>query len=548
MAPLILWLDLNSSYAHSSVALPALHSAFYRTPGHKSMEWCKVSATINEDMGGVVNRIYELHPDIIAATCWLFTHERLAGILSRVKSLLPSVTIILGGPEFLGDNEDFLRKNSYVDCVLRGEGEDAFPVWADVWDTVSGWDAVEGLCYIDPEGCYHDNGKARMKDFETGPGPMDSVWFNWDKPFVQLETTRGCFNTCEFCVSGGDRPVRMLPLEKVEELLGLIRSRGVKDVRVLDRTFNFDDDRACAMLDIFCRFYPSMRFHLEIHPALLTARLREKLFSLPAGMLHLEAGIQSLDDSVLSACGRRGRLSASLDGLKYLASLSNVEVHADLIAGLPEYTLQGIMSDVRTLASIYVDEIQLESLKVLPGTAMRLHAKEKGLRYSPAPPYEVLATDWMSPSDMTFSMRLSRMVDGYYNASVWKNIFRRMILELPSFLNDFLEYLIGRDVIDRPLSLENRGILLYDFCMEYCREYSIEVTLAWIEAGMSLKKKPAAGARRTHRTDDGWNVLKGNYKESLRLFYLPVCDDRGYWFGYESEHQELKPVFIAKNF
>ena len=42
----ILWIDLNSSYAHSSLALPALHAQIMTDP---SIEWEIVSATINEN-------------------------------------------------------------------------------------------------------------------------------------------------------------------------------------------------------------------------------------------------------------------------------------------------------------------------------------------------------------------------------------------------------------------------------------------------------------------------------------------------------------------
>lgn len=69
----ILWLDLNSSYAHSSLALPALHAQLLTD---QSIEWEVVSATINENVGMVTNNIYRHHPDIIAATNWLFNHEQ----------------------------------------------------------------------------------------------------------------------------------------------------------------------------------------------------------------------------------------------------------------------------------------------------------------------------------------------------------------------------------------------------------------------------------------------------------------------------------------
>ena len=122
----ILWLDLNSSYAHSSLALPALHA---QVKEDTDMEWEIVSATINENIGMIVDEIYRHQPDIIAATCWLFNHEALMHITSRVKALLPHTCLILGGPEFLGENESFLRRNPFVDCVFRGEGEEEFPRW-----------------------------------------------------------------------------------------------------------------------------------------------------------------------------------------------------------------------------------------------------------------------------------------------------------------------------------------------------------------------------------------------------------------------------------
>ena len=51
----ILWIDLNSSYAHSSLALPALHAQIANDP---SIEWAIVSATINENVGTVVDEAY----------------------------------------------------------------------------------------------------------------------------------------------------------------------------------------------------------------------------------------------------------------------------------------------------------------------------------------------------------------------------------------------------------------------------------------------------------------------------------------------------------
>ena len=542
----ILWIDLNSSYAHSSLALPALHAQIMTDP---SIEWEIVSATINENTGMIVDEIYRHRPDILAATTWLFNHEQLMHVASRVKALLPEACLVLGGPEFLGDNEEFLRKNPFVDCVFRGEGEEVFPQWLTCWNHPEQWHTVPGLCYLTPNKEYKDNGIARVLNFAGLVPPEQSRFFNWSKPFVQLETTRGCFNTCAFCVSGGEKPVRTLSIESIRERLQLIHAHGIKNVRVLDRTFNYNPRRAKELLRLFLEFHPDIRFHLEIHPALLSEELKEELSLLPKGLLHLEAGIQSLREPVLEKSRRMGKLSDALDGLRFLCALPNMETHADLIAGLPLYHLHEIFEDVRTLAGYAAGEIQLESLKLLPGTEMRRRAEELGIKYSPLPPYEVLQTHEISVSELQTARQISRLLDGFYNTPAWQTLTRELILNDEQFLHRFLAYLTKANLIDQPMSLEKRGLILYEFCKQNYPEYQIQAAIAWIEAGMSLKKLPAEKVWTKRQIPPAtWNIIYGEYKESLRLCFLPADEkgEHGYWFGFESEIQKASPVFKAR--
>ena len=543
----ILWLDLNSSYAHSSLALPALHA---QVKEDTDMEWEIVSATINENTGMIVDEIYRHQPDIIAATCWLFNHEALMHITSRVKALLPHACLILGGPEFLGENESFLRRNPFVDCVFRGEGEEEFPRWLKVWNQPEEWTTITGLCYLDVNQQYQDNGLARVLPFDQLVSPEDSEFFNWSKPFVQLETTRGCFNTCAFCVSGGEKPVRTLSMEAIRQRLEIIHQHGIKNVRVLDRTFNFNPKRAKELLQLFLEFHPHIRFHLEIHPALLSEDLKAELQQLPEGLLHLEAGIQSLREPVLEKCKRLGKLEQALEGLQFLCSLNNMETHADLIAGLPLYRLNEIFEDIQTLAEFQAGEIQLESLKLLPGTDMRRRANELGIQYAPMPPYEVLRTEDITPEELQVARRLSRLLDAFYNTPAWQSLTRELILNDDTFLYHFLNYLTEANLIDQPMSLEKRGFVLYEYCKKHRPDYQIKASIAWIEAGMSLKKQPAERVKTKHQIPpEHWEIIQGSYHEKLRLCFLPTDSEymHGYWFGFETETQRINPVFKAKS-
>lgn len=544
----ILWLDINSSYSHSSVALPAIHA---QVSEHREWEWCVVRGTINDNPGGLAAAVAEQRPDVIAATFWLFTHQMQIEVLSRAVQLLDGIKVVCGGPEFLGNNEDFLRRNPFVSAVVRGEGEIALPEYLAAINDSDQWPEIEGLCWL-KDGVYHDNGIARVSDFAALKCPEESQFFNWDKPFVQLETTRGCFNTCAFCVSGGEKPVRYQSLDQVKARLENICAHGIKDIRVLDRTFNYDVDRACQMLDLFAEYNGKMRFHLEIHPSLMTEKLKERISTLPKGLLHLEAGIQSLDSTVLAASGRKGSLQTSLDGLKFLASLPNVETHADLIAGLPEYTLDMLCKDIVRLVEIGVDELQIESLKVLPGTKMRLSASEWDLKYSPIPPYEILQTPVMTPSELRTAMQLSRAIDLYYNSEAWQKVFRDFVCSYPHFLTDFTGHLQGMMVLDSPVSLERRGVILYEYCRAHHPERLSDVSIAWIQGGFSLKKAPAGNITKIKNLDAfqkerpaEMTVLYGEASPTHR-YYLYTSDDRFALFGYDSSDHQPAPVFMAE--
>jgi hypothetical protein len=88
------------------------------------------------------------------------------------------------------------------------------------------------------------------------------------------------------------------------------------------------------------------------------------------------------------------------------------------------------------------------------------------------------------------------------------------------------------------MSLEKRGLILYEYCKLAYPEYKIQASIAWIEAGMSLKKTPAEKVKTKHQIPpEKWEVIYGGYKSNLRLCFLPLDENTkcGYWFGFETE-------------
>lgn len=479
----IVWLAINASYSHSSLALPLLHEA---ARGHVAADWALVAATVNDDALALAAAVDRHAPEVLAGTVYLFNRNLLLDVVRRLHALRPQCRIILGGPEFLGANEAFLRAEPAVAAVLRGEGEDAFPLWLECPNTLELWPDVPGLCYLDHAGRYHDNGRATVsKDTFATLRPERSPFFDLAKPFVQIETTRGCTATCSFCTSAHSGPITPLPWRRVTELLAHLRQAGTREIRLLDRTFNLNPRRAGRFLRHLRDEHPELRVHLEVHPALLPDALRAAFAAARPGQLHLELGLQTTDAEALRLSARPGAAGDAWDGVRFLCGLRNLACHVDLLAGLPGTTLDGLLDDVTRLACLGPAEIQLETLKVLPGTALAAQARALGVVAAPDPPYDVMRTPHMSVDDLEHAARLARVLDLFYNTHPLQCAVRTAASRDDRFFRDMLGWADAERASLHGLGIEKRFRHLHRFLADRDRDASEMLERAWMRHGLS---------------------------------------------------------------
>ncbi|OPZ88490.1 MAG: coproporphyrinogen III oxidase [candidate division TA06 bacterium ADurb.Bin417] len=174
-------------------------------------------------------------------------------------------------------------------------------------------------------------------------------------------------------------------------------------------------------------------------------------------------GIQTLDGAAMRACGRRGSPDAVLDGLRRLRRVAGVAIHADLLAGLPGVTWERLVQDLGTLTAEGVDEIQLELLKLLPGTRLEAMAERLGLVAAPRPPYDLLRTPACSAADLWRAARLGRVVDGFYNAPPLRSLVRTASGRSAAFWPDLEAAVTAEGGIRGQWSLRKRFFLLKRF-------------------------------------------------------------------------------------
>ena len=532
----LVFLTVNSSYSHSSLALPLLHSACCDLDG---WEWFRCDTTNSGDVMSTVREICRYDCDLLVTDLYLFNRKIALDILQRYHELAPDCRIAVGGPECLGDGAEELR-NSYpwLDAVFRGEGEEIFRDYLLNFQADS-----PANCRIIPP-----DGNAVFAGWSESDYPVNDPFFDTAKPFVQIETQRGCPMNCFYCTSGGTR-TRYRTLEQVREELQILSSRGVKELRLLDRTFNLPQERGAALLKMFREEFPQMKFHLELHPQFLGDELRSELLQALPGQLHIEAGIQCLDPQVQQAMGRRSDAAKALDGLQFLCRSQAFETHADLLAGLPAQHWSDVLNDTERLMEVKTAEIQLEVLKSLPGTPLRKIAADYGIKYAPQTPYDVMATASMSLAEIALARDLSRLLDMTYNNGYLHTAVLAMKEECDKLPEKLLEFFhqSGGDA-NTVWDLKKRFIFLHGFGRKFNLSSGLYLlAYQWLRAGFPLRQGADEYSQRAEEVPAAAQLIEGdpdcrNARET-RYTSLPMPDGK-YFIAYNRSYALNRPAAI----
>lgn len=412
---------LHAKYSHSSLALPCLAACCRNLEGTETVirEW-----TINEPREQILRRIMTERADVVAFSCYIWNIENTLRLANDIKNISPATCIVLGGPEVSFGIFQLMRDNPAVDFVVKGEGEAVFKRLMEA--LIRGWTAGSP----EPEYLHHgiDNLFFRVgNDILSGPltseyltmdgipSPFQAGLVDLSKPLVYYETSRGCPFSCAFCLSSTEGKVRSYAMERIENDLGLLMSRKVDQIKLVDRTFNYDTERANRIWQFILANNRESRFHFEIAADLLTRDNIDLLKRVPPGMFNFEIGVQSTSTEALERVRRSTDLERLDANVRCLREETEVELHLDLIAGLPGETYLGLLESLTWVAALRPHVIQIEPLKVLKGSPMRKIAESSGYRFSQSPPYTILTTPWLSFDDISRIETIGRLLDLFYN-------------------------------------------------------------------------------------------------------------------------------------
>ena len=158
----------------------------------------------------------------------------------------------------------------------------------------------------------------------------------------------------------------------------------------------------------------------------------------------------------------------------------------DLLAGLPLASLDQVVRDLNRVSELGPQEIQLETVKVLPGTPLAEQTTALGLVHAPTPPYEVLRTPHVSYADLEAARALARVIDQYYNHARLRAAVRAAAATDAGFYSGFARFLSRRYETDAPAALEHRFRRLHEYLAQVSAgEAQAILEQDWIRCGLS---------------------------------------------------------------
>jgi anaerobic magnesium-protoporphyrin IX monomethyl ester cyclase len=428
----ILLATLHSKYSHASLALPCLAACCAGIQGTEVTirEW-----TVNELREQILKQIMAEQADLVAFSCYIWNIEKSLQIVSDIKKISPRTLVVLGGPEVSFGIFELMHGNPAVDFVVKGEGEAVFQRLLEA--LVIGnlpehsFTGVNNLFFREGDDIVSGPFDTGHLQLDTIPSPFEAGLVDLTKPLVYYETSRGCPFSCAFCLSSVEGTVRFFSMERIQRDLLFLMNRNVSQIKLVDRTFNFDAVRAGEIWEFILENNRDSHFHFEIAADLLTEDNLQTLARVPENSFRFEIGIQSVSESTLEQVGRKADLPRIFQAVRRLKAETKVELHLDLVAGLPGEDYDGFLTSLQVLSFLDPHEIQIEPLKLLKGAPMREIAGREDYHFSSFPPYTILRNPWLSFDDICRIETIGRLLELFQKHGRFRSAFRVLLLELP---------------------------------------------------------------------------------------------------------------------
>ena len=503
---------INAKYIHSNLAVYSL-----RAYAKDYQDQIVIGEyTINNRVDYILEQIYKAKPDVLCFSCYIWNMDYVEELITEYHKLCPEVPIWVGGPEVSYEVETFLAEHPQVTGVMIGEGERTFQQLCKYYVNQTGsLEEIRGIAFRD-----QDSGKTVFTPAQE-PMNMSDIPFcydhieNFENRIIYYESSRGCPFNCSYCLSSIDKKLRFRDIELVKKELAFFIEKKVPQVKFVDRTFNCRHDHAMEIWR-FVKEHDNgiTNFHFEISADLLNEEELALIHDMRPGLIQLEIGVQSTNETTIQEIHRTMKLELLKDIVRKIQGGENIHEHLDLIAGLPYEDYATFAKSFDEIYALKPNQLQLGFLKVLKGSYMYEHAAEYEIVYHEKTPYEVMKTKWLSFDDVLKIKQVEEMLEVYYNSGQFEitmKVMEPLFESAFAMFQEFGAFYEEKGYFGMSHSRIRRAEILLEFMRERKRE---DTVLLMLEESLTFDLY----YRENCKSRPSWAPSPAEFKEQTRYY------------------------------
>ncbi|MBN1192997.1 MAG: radical SAM protein [Coriobacteriia bacterium] len=326
--------------------------------------------------------VAESEPMLVGLTCVTMSAFSAGQVAAEVKSLLPDVTIALGGVHVTALPEETLRALPAVDLAALGEGEGTLRELVAALKNGSQLEAVAGLMLRgDGDEFVRTPVRAMLDDLDSLPMPAWDLLPDFPHryrpapnafralPSASLVTSRGCPGRCTFCdrsVSG--RRVRAYSAQYLMRMVRVLHEEyGVRDIIFHDDNFVASRSRLLEFCDLMAEEAPGVSWWCTARVDLVTPEVLAAMKR--AGCWQIAYGVESGSQEILDSLCK----GITLDGIRQAIRWTReagIGTRAYFMVGVPDDTPETLRASIDFLLELPLDDFHMTVYTPYAGTPL----------------------------------------------------------------------------------------------------------------------------------------------------------------------------------
>lgn len=414
-------------------------------------------------------------PSVVGFSCSVWNMEYNKALAKKVKEKYPDCFIVFGGHS-VAESTCQLLDESYIDCLVFGEGEETF---CDLLCNLSEGDlsGVNNIAYRNKNGVVKTE-RSCPQSIENYPSPYltgvfnDLIKKNKGAEFLGvLETNRGCPYSCSYCDWCSDKKLRFFPMEKILREIEWLSENKIGYCFGADSNFGMferDYDIALALVEAKKKTgYP------EVFRPCYEKNSDERVFRICSllNSVGMDKGAtmayQTLSKEALQNIGRKNLTMEHFSSLMRKYTEAGIPTYSELILGLPGETKESFCKGICTLfengqhnsLSVYHCEIlpnaelaqpeyvEKHKIEIIKVSFNHIHSAPKENEEVKEYSYLVRSTSTMNRDDWVYANLFSVCIQCFHSLGLLRffamYLYREKGITYYEFYTKLLEFILS---------------------------------------------------------------------------------------------------------